>query len=995
MHIFIDLLTIFKDWVGRGLLYFGEHPWVLFLSMLCLTILFFWVTICGIRCFNINISPVFEFKLPSAIKSFFYIAIALGLGWAFSRWGQNPDNEKLVKSLLFIINTMIIPLLSLIGLVLIKDIFIYYKTKSKSFKHGIKLVSFLGLLLLIKLVLEHNPFIIILNWSILVFLSNLFSEIKRKKKTNEFLDDPEKLKLILETDEEVRHSELLFPTRKKELVRIKHHIREIKYNEPFAIVINAPWGEGKSSLLNVLLEELKSEGTKSIFIKPLIWDTREKLSQYFFSQLEKMLLENGVFTGKGSPYKEYINQFVALTDNKKFSKLAEFFDVIPKEKKEEYRELKGNLEIDIQQMLGKKGRLIIVIDDFDRVEESAMRETLVFIKEVVDFKQCAVIFSMHYGYLKEKKINNSYLDKFIGQHFYLKKISHLEMLGFFNEKHLLINSNWSSSDIVLHGTKLESEIVGMLETITDYLSNQLEKKENELQVNLRNTANNGTRERQLQDEKLQLQDDIKLLKDDIQAFYNNMNNPRKIKRMYRAIKEIFDYLDNIYRDNNGGSLADNWNTVKLYKIAFTAGFLKSIFELEYREMLESGDLKQYANKVNSPLIKYVLHDVSRKYLREIEQYQQEMMLNIYNEIIFQMDNEMILQELKPTSLRFVEKLDRDEPIDIDEKEAIEQISNYIYAIKMQQWGEGNSTKTKSRLIKLTEVLFKSCDEGKLRLQDTIGWLDRHYIGGEFLSWDIGYLEKLEERLDSAIVFKNNAEKNLALNKLTLDIEINLPFLDDISRVAWLYRYQQKGRWENIRASYKDLYSLKDINDMLHEYIGEELVAANNISSDIEIDKFNKSISFMLNQAEQSLSENVLKEAIDYCKCRLSILTKLHKLINKIGKKIMEVNALDGAERDPEVRSVDDAQRELEKMLIFIESGIELNNNIYLRFGYLLSSLEYLSRTISIDIDILKTVKTVLHFLDRKWSADLLPEGDWVHFRMKWIEVQRNLEIEIE
>ncbi|MCS4570019.1 hypothetical protein FZ989_01625 [Clostridium perfringens] len=68
----------------------------------------------------------------------------------------------------------------------------------------------------------------------------------------------------------------------------------------------------------------------------------------------------------------------------------------------DFRKIKKSLQNDIYKYTEKFGRLIVVVDDFDRVEETTMKEILMFIRELIDFNGINTILLMQYSKIINK-----------------------------------------------------------------------------------------------------------------------------------------------------------------------------------------------------------------------------------------------------------------------------------------------------------------------------------------------------------------------------------------------------------------------------------------------------------------------------------------------------------------------------------------------------------------------------------------------------------------
>ena len=214
----------------------------------------------------------------------------------------------------------------------------------------------------------------------------------------------------------------LFPTRKKEFNRIYKFLNDLGTDDPHAIAISGSWGEGKTSFMNAIINKFKQENNEVIYIQPMVLETRENLIKYVFGRLETLLIVNGIYTGKGSPYKKYFNLLLNFVNNKTIINFSAFFDIFPEDKKEDFRELKADLENNIERLVSVNKRIYLIVDDLDRVEKETVYSTLTFIKEVVDFKKITVVFLLDYEKLVSEHISIEYLEKFVNVRFQLKKL---------------------------------------------------------------------------------------------------------------------------------------------------------------------------------------------------------------------------------------------------------------------------------------------------------------------------------------------------------------------------------------------------------------------------------------------------------------------------------------------------------------------------------------------------------------------------------------------
>lgn len=258
---------------------------------------------------------------------------------------------------------------------------------------------------------------------ILILLTVRFSKRNVKVENNYMADIP------LESKEE------LVPSRQQDLIHIKRLLEINNYREPFALMINDDWGTGKTSLINVLMKDLEEEGHYIIFMQPMVWDDQHKMMDYFFSQLESLLYEKGIYTGKNSAFERYAN-LITQTLNTAHQSAVYGADLwksfLGNQQPTNYREQKKQLEEDISLLLGEADKHIyLIVDDCDRVDEGVFKQVLMFIKEVVNFRGIDVLFLMDERKVvaNDETLMSEYLEKFVNERHSLSKIEFHEVVN--------------------------------------------------------------------------------------------------------------------------------------------------------------------------------------------------------------------------------------------------------------------------------------------------------------------------------------------------------------------------------------------------------------------------------------------------------------------------------------------------------------------------------------------------------------------------------------
>lgn len=217
----------------------------------------------------------------------------------------------------------------------------------------------------------------------------------------------------------------------------------------FVIGIYAKWGEGKTSVLNLIEEKLLSQQDNIVISKfnPWFFKDQESLLFDFFNSIDggnisEAFLNNlrkyGPIVSMG--ISGVINMFAPGAGSLLNKSVTKFIDKIPEIKIspiERKRELSRNI-------VDSKKHLVILIDDVDRLDKEETHALFKLIKQTADFDNTIFVVAMDKDVVAKSlcsKFENgdiasgyNFIEKIVQMQLYLPKIHQRQMTEFLNSK---------------------------------------------------------------------------------------------------------------------------------------------------------------------------------------------------------------------------------------------------------------------------------------------------------------------------------------------------------------------------------------------------------------------------------------------------------------------------------------------------------------------------------------------------------------------------------
>lgn len=714
----------------------------------------------------------------------------------------------------------------------------------------------------------------------LIFLMRRNFKIRGKDKFNEKLDV------------EIQEYDKLFNTRKVQADIVLNYLKSIDYTEPFAIALNGEWGKGKTSFIRAIKSKLTEEHYV-IFINTMTLNTKEKLIKKFHCELKKIFKENNFYVGFGSSLKKYFDYMRKLLGSGTGKQVIDVIDNILGDK--DIADEKEQIEkyISILRKESNK-RIYIVVDDMDRTDIKSIESTLVFVKEIINFKECTIIFLIDYKELEKKKYSVEFLDKFINKTFDLVNVEFKDMIEYYINNNVYLNKfYYDKNNKSKFFETFEYDITILKSSISSYIENDMEsmnkyinKFKNELENNKVNENKTIENDKENKTEKY-----TQLLEE----FTKKINNPRSIKKLLREIEDcyilIFELNILFYTEKK------HIQDIKLNWIIYVFACLKTIFRTEFENIKKYNDLKKYMEEGQANILRIMLNTDGLKIISEdsIDKKRIELLESIIN-----YDSKSLDLRLK-TEIQ-TEKLDKGFNLNKDKEDVLINYESYLM-IAMNTYMYGLDI-CKERCNTLFTFLF-NLYPNFINFEKLLSFvLNKNY----YITLRISevYLDKLIQLSDeSKGLFES--QKSVVSNTDMLSWKISELF------------YRQSFDLMALLTLYKDLYGIKKSKDLIRQKLFDNCESAFEFNDRIYKElRDNEIINIKEPSVEnevQWLSEflNLLFERIESSYCDMKENSYIKRYYFPINRKLIK-----------EV----DLIKKLEKLKINISKG--QHKRIYLR-----------------------------------------------------------------
>lgn len=577
--------------------------------------------------------------------------------------------------------------------------------------------------------------------------------------------------------------------RKDFIERIIEGILGYKDTDSLVIGLEGNWGSGKTSILNIIEKELENKKINVFKFNPWNFSIRKQLVSDFFEQFS-------LFVGSRSNAKEALKEV-----SKSLMKISYILKpittiagVVPivgnitkgvEELGNSYEKISNTIDLEsikkgVEKALGEGDeKIIIFIDDLDRLLDSEICEVLQFVKGIGDLKN--IIYILAY----DKQIVINSLDKVTSNkgEEYLKKIVQIQMelpiitstkIGFlfkseienlFNEKILEMNELELEylcrvfEEILIHLPKTVRDLKRIMNNIRFGIkvTDNLNLIDYILIKTLEVMKHNIYQKIKENKEILVVSSKINLKRSESLEFLNTFSKEDK-SLMEKILKIVFEKQDEYIPTNKylehciPKRISNNVYFYDYFKVGFQENSISKIVEERLMNIMKEEEFLQYLSKISDLEIvsEVILNSENYIFYLDYRKTRNLYLINLLEEYILnnqqKFDNVVILKnKLKEL---ICDQLRNDQKLKVDILNVKTMFSLKLIWSGFSEYSTGDSKEIKEKL--LLKYLRRNNDNNK-SLEEYINFLREELLGEDF--WY--FLSKIAETENGmAMILKN-------------------------------------------------------------------------------------------------------------------------------------------------------------------------------------------------------------------------------------------------
>lgn len=181
-------------------------------------------------------------------------------------------------------------------------------------------------------------------------------------------------------------------------------LSQVSFPTSFTVGLYGPWGSGKTSLLNMVLEQVESQNEEVVILRfnPWLCSDPKQLITQFFKQLASAIK---IKKPASDAICELVDQYADIFDaaalipyaGGAIAAIGKFFAGIAKKRTNKKNgDLQGKKDEIVRKMDEEHIRIIVSIDDIDRLSEKEIVAVFQLIKSLADFPNTVYLIAFDY-----------------------------------------------------------------------------------------------------------------------------------------------------------------------------------------------------------------------------------------------------------------------------------------------------------------------------------------------------------------------------------------------------------------------------------------------------------------------------------------------------------------------------------------------------------------------------------------------------------------------
>ena len=262
--------------------------------------------------------------------------------------------------------------------------------------------------------------------SILIIIWFFSSFHWKPKEVKKPISNKEKLSL---SDEAIKFPEQDLFDRGKFIEDLQKGIENIPFSDSFVFGLYGSWGEGKTSVINLLINKLKdSRDYLIVNFDPWNFKDEEAILAAFYNKIEQSLSQKFILSGFKKTFTKYQN-LISMGLSQTGIKI-DFSDT-----KESIEEIRQRIELYITQT---KKKIIIFIDDIDRLQPKEILLVFKLVRLSANFKYTIFLLAFDpvivQDYFKnDLKMDSEFLEKIVQKPTPLPAIEQQDIYSFLDD----------------------------------------------------------------------------------------------------------------------------------------------------------------------------------------------------------------------------------------------------------------------------------------------------------------------------------------------------------------------------------------------------------------------------------------------------------------------------------------------------------------------------------------------------------------------------------